>query len=209
MTVWQHFQDGGWAMWLILVWLVAAAVVFLQRTIYLFAAHQEVSVFTAAITKLVEVGDWDRAIRLCGAAKTPLGRITQHGLSKASLGARAFQAGMDEQALRELPALRKNTDYMALFANLAMLSGLFGTIIGLIRSFGAVGGESVDPSEKARILAEGISEAMNCTAFGILTAILALLGFALLSRWSQTIEEDIDSETVKLLNAVVRRSGGF
>src|SRR5262245_48834330 len=124
MIAWQHFQAGGWAMWLILVWLAAAAYVFLQRAIYLFGSHQEAGVFTAAITKLVEVGDWDRAIRLSGAAKTPLGRITQQGLMQASEGARAFQAGMDEAALRELPALRRHIDFMALFANLAMLSGL-------------------------------------------------------------------------------------
>lgn len=209
MIALQHFQAGGWAMWIILLWLLAAVFVFLRRALYLFAAHQEVSVFTAAIMKLVEVGDWDRAIRLSGAARTPLGRITQHGLTKAQLGARAFQAGMDEQALRELPALRKHTDFMALLANLAMLSGLFGTIVGLIKSFGVVGGEGVDLDRKARVLAEGIAEAMNCTAFGLLTAIVALLGFALLSHWTRRIEEDIDAETVKLLNAVVLRSGGL
>ena len=53
------------------------------------------------------------------------------------------------------------TGYLALLSNLAMLSGLLGTIAGLIKSFGAVGGESVDPSQKARILAEGISECLS------------------------------------------------
>ena len=90
--------------------LVAALGVFVQRGVYLFGAHQEAGVFTAAITKLVEVGDWERAIRLSGAAKTPLGRITQQGLMQAAGGARAFQAGMDEAALRELPALRRHID---------------------------------------------------------------------------------------------------
>jgi biopolymer transport protein ExbB/TolQ len=42
-----------------------------------------------------------------------------------------------------------------------------GTVVGLAKAFGAIGGESVDPSQKARILAEGISEAMNCTALGV------------------------------------------
>ena len=60
--------------------------------------------------------------------------------------------------------------------------GAGGTLLGLIKAFGAVGGESIDPSQKARILAEGISEAMNCTAFGLLfwvpcvIAVLLLLG---------------------------------
>jgi biopolymer transport protein ExbB/TolQ len=209
MTMWQHFQAGGWAMWLILVWLVAAAVVFVHRSFYFFGAHQEAAVFTAAVTKLVEIGDWDRAIKLSSAAKTPLGRITAEGLAKAHLGPRAFQSGVDEAALRELPAIRRYIDFMAFFANLAMLSGLFGTIVGLIKSFGSVGGEGIDLEAKSRVLAEGIGEAMNCTAFGLLTAMLALVGFALLSWWATAIEEALDLETVKILNAVVRRTGGF
>ena len=43
--------------------------------------------------------------------------------------------------------------------------GAFGTVIGLVKTFGAVGGVSVDPSQKARLLSEGISEAVNATAF--------------------------------------------
>jgi hypothetical protein len=56
-----------------------------------------------------------------------------------------------------------------------LLSGVFGVIIGLRAAFGAVGGESFEPSQKARILAEGISEAMNCTAFGVVAFFLPTL----------------------------------
>jgi biopolymer transport protein ExbB len=90
-----------------------------------------------------------------------------------------------------------------MFSNLAMLSGLFGTIVGLIKAFGAVGGESVDPSQKARILAEGISEAMNCTAFGLLSAIVALIGFSVLNGKTQGLEDDINEASVQVLNLVV------
>jgi hypothetical protein len=57
------------------------------------------------------------------------------------------------------------------------LLGLCGTTVGVIKAFGAVGGESIDPSQKARILAEGISEAMNCTAIGLLLMLPASIGF--------------------------------
>lgn len=110
---------------------------------------------------------------------------------------------MDEAALRELPKLSARTGFLALLANLAMLSGLLGTVSGLISSFGAVSGESVDPSQKARILAEGISEAMNCTAFGLIVAITALIGFAILNGLTQQIEDDINEATVRVLNLVV------
>lgn len=51
-------------------------------------------------------------------------------------------------------------------ATSAVIGGL-GTVVGLIKAFGAVGGESVDPSQKARMLAEGIAGAMNYTALGM------------------------------------------
>jgi biopolymer transport protein ExbB/TolQ len=67
--------------------------------------------------------------------------------------------------------------------------GTFGSglavLLGFVAAFGAIGGESVDPSQKARILAEGISEAMYCAAVGLLTAplpIVALVGIAILAR---------------------------
>lgn len=206
MILWHQFQEGGWVMWLILVWLCAAVFVFIEKALYLFGAHQEASVFTATISKLILSADWNRAIVICGAAKTPLGRITKAGLEKARTGGPpAFQQGLDEAALAELPALNRGIGYMALFSNLAMLCGLFGTIVGLIGSFGSVGAESIDPTQKARILAAGIAEAMNCTAFGLLTAIVALIGFALLNVWAQEIEDDIHTETVKIYNAVVKQ----
>jgi biopolymer transport protein ExbB/TolQ len=205
MTLLEHFRAGGWAMWPILFWLGAVAYGFCWKTLYLFSAYQEVNVFTATITKLVEAGDWSRAIRLAAAAKTPLGRITRGGLARASRGIKAFEAGMDEVALYELPLIHRGVRYLALYANLAMLSGLFGTILGLIKSFGSVGAESVDYTQKSRILAEGISEAMNCTAFGLFTAIVSIIGLAILGTWSQNVEDSIHAETVKLSNAVLRR----
>ena len=83
-----------------------------------------------------------------------------------------MQQAMDEEALRELPQLEKRTGYLAMLGNLATLAGLLGTITGLIKSFAGVAG--VDPSMKATMLSKGISEAMNCTAFGLGTGILGL-----------------------------------
>jgi hypothetical protein len=50
------------------------------------------------------------------------------------------------------------------------------------QAFGAIGGESVDPSQKARILAEGIAAAMNCAAWGVLQGIYAVVLLFFLRR---------------------------
>jgi biopolymer transport protein ExbB/TolQ len=91
--------------------------------------------------------------------------------------------------------------YLAMLANVAMLAGLLGTISGLIKCFGAVA--TADPSEKASLLAAGIAEAMNCTAFGLLTAIPGLLFFSILQGKTQHLLDDINEASVSVVNLVV------
>jgi len=190
-------------MWIILFWLVCSIAVIAERAVYLYGASINKDVFLATMQKCILAGDVAKAVKMCSAANAPLARIVQAGLVKVNRPDEEVQAAMDEMALKEVPRITKRTGYLALFANLAMLSGLFGTIVGLIKAFGAVGGESIDPSQKARILAEGISEAMNCTAFGLLAAITALVGFAFLNGKTQTLEDDINESSVQVLNLVV------
>ena len=200
---WHHYQEGGWAMHLITFWLICGVSVIAERAVYLFGASVNKDVFLATMQKCILAVDVAKSVKMCSAANAPLARIVQAGLVKVNRPDEEVQAAMDEAALREMPKIAKRTGFLALFANLAMLSGLFGTIVGLIKAFGAVGGESVDPSQKARILAEGIAEAMNCTAFGLLSAITALVGFAVLNGKTQTLEDDINESSVQVLNLVV------
>jgi biopolymer transport protein ExbB len=201
--MWHHFQEGGWAMWLILFWLVCSIAVIAERAVYLWGASINKEVFLATMQKCILAGDVAKAVKMCSAANAPLARIVQAGLVKVNRPDEEVQAAMDETALQEMPKIARRTGFLALFANLAMLNGLFGTIVGLIKAFGAVGGESVDPSQKARILAEGIAEAMNCTAFGLISAITALAGFAILNGKTQGLEDDINEASVRVLNLVV------
>jgi biopolymer transport protein ExbB/TolQ len=190
-------------MWIILLWLICAIAVIVERAVYLFGASINKEVFLATMQKCILAGDVAKAVKMCSAANAPLARIVQAGLVKVNRPDEEVQAAMDEAALREMPKISARTAFLGLFSNLAMLSGLFGTIVGLIKAFGAVGGESVDPSQKARILAEGISEAMNCTAFGLLSAITALIGFGVMNNKTQSLEDDINEASVHVLNLVV------
>ena len=72
-----------------------------------------------------------------------------------------------------VPQLEKRTHYLATLANVATLLGLLGTVSGLIHAFAAVA--TVNPAEKANLLSASISEAMNCTAFGLMTAVPILV----------------------------------
>jgi len=199
----EHFKEGGWGMWPILFWSILTIGVIVERALFLFGSSINKDVFLATMQKCILAGDVAKAVKMCSAANAPLARIVQAGLVKVNRPDEEVQAAMDESALRELPKISARTSYLALLANLAMLNGLLGTVTGLIKSFGAVAGQSVDPSQKAAILANGISEAMNCTAFGLGVAIIALIGFAILNGKTQQIEDDINEASVQILNLVV------
>ncbi len=76
-----------------------------------------------------------------------------------------------------------------------------GAAMALKAGGGGVAG--VDPSMKATLLAKGISEAMNCTAFGLICAVPALLWFAILNGWTQHTLDDINEVSVQVVNLVV------
>lgn len=197
----HHYEEGGWAMHIILFWLVLAIGIIVERTVYLYRSSINKDVFLATMQKCILAGDIGRAIKLCSAANAPLARIVKAGLMKVNRPDAEVQSAMDEAALRELPKIEARTAYLGLLANLAMLSGLFGTVIGLITAFAAVAG--ADATSKATMLAKGISEAMNCTAFGLIAAILSLMGFAVLNGKTQGVLDDINAATVQVMNLVV------
>ena len=173
----------------------------IERIIYLKKAGIDKEKLLALLKSQIMAGNVQGAIKVCSGNPTPMTRIIQAGLTKFNRPDAEVQAAMDEAALRELPKLEKRTGYLAMLGNVATLVGLLGTILGLIHSFAGVAG--VDPSMKATLLAKGISEAMNCTAFGLITAVPALLAFAVLNGWTQTILDDINEVSVQVVNLVV------
>jgi len=200
-AIWKHFKDGGWGMYPIVLWSIFTIGIIIERALYLYGSSINKDVFLATMQKCILAGDIGRAIKLCSAANAPLARIVKAGLMKVNRPDAEVQASMDESALREMPKIEHRTGYLALLANLAMLSGLFGTVTGLIAAFGAVA--NADAASKATMLAKGISEAMNCTAFGLLAAIIALIGFALLNGKTQGLIDDVNEATVQVMNLVV------
>lgn len=198
----HSFQEGGFGMYLIAISSVFIIAVMVERSWFLFfKASIEKDAFVQAMRKYILAGNVGKALALCSQTPTPLSNIIKAGLVKVNKSDGEVQAAMDEASLREVPRIEKRTAYLAMLANVAMLLGLLGTIVGLINCFAAVA--TGDPSEKATLLAKGISEVMNCTAFGLGTAITALIAFAILQGKTQKLTDDINEASVSVLNLIV------
>src|SRR5450432_2238178 len=196
----EHFQEGGWGMWPILLLLGITLFIAIDRFMYVSKSKVDIDKLMSLLKSQIVSGNVQGAINTCQASPAPVTKIIAAGLRRAGGSEHDVQQGMDEEALRELPKIEKRTGY------LATLAGLLGTITGLIKAFAGVAG--VDPSMKATMLSKGISEAMNCTAFGLFTGILGLATFAILNGMTQHVLDGINQATVETLNLVVAGRAG-
>ena len=154
--------------------------------------------FVDRIMTLVKQDQIDQAILFCKRYKVPLANIVLAGLMNHRKPNRMIQNSVDEVALAEIPRLQAKTPYLAMIAQVSLLLGLLGTIIGLIQSFTAVGG--VEASEKAAELTKGISKAMNTTAFGLIVAVPCMIFYSLFQRSTEKLIDDIDESSVRVIN---------
>ncbi len=205
----MRWEAGQWGMYPIAVCLVIALAIIVERSIVLYGkASINKEAFLRGLKKHIYAGDLDKAINyVAGQKATPLTQVIKAGLMNVPKGEEEVQAALDEASLRETPKLEARTGFLAMLGNAAMLAVLLGTVSGLISCFEAVA--NVNPADKATILANGISEAMNCTGFGLLTAIPALVAFSVLTARTTGLVNDINETSVSVLNLIVNNRDKF
>ena len=73
--------------------------------------------------------------------------------------------------------------------------------MGLIRSFSGV--SEADVATKAAMLSKGISEALNCTGFGLFVAIIAIIGYGVFQLLIERLLNEVTESSMNLMNVVV------
>src|SRR3989338_685859 len=201
------FKDGGLFMYFILVVSIVGAAIMIERGVVLIYKYNvNGRALWDRVSKFIEEGDVDKAKVLCNGSSVPLFRILNAGLLASNNSEKEVQNRIDEVTLEIIPSIDKRVAYLATLANIATLLGLLGTIQGLIQAFSAVA--SADPSQKAALLAGGISIALYTTAFGLIVAIPMLIMYTVLQAKTHKIIDEIDEFSVKLINILNRRKGG-
>lgn len=201
-------QDGSMYMIAIALFGAIAMAVAFERIYYIVVrSNVNADKFMAEVRKLVAGGNMERAIELCEKGRNKaLPFVVLRGLKRANesdtLDFRAIQNAVDEGTLEIIPKLKERTSYLSMLANVATLTGLMGTIYGLILSFASVGAEGIPESEKSKLLANGISTAMNTTIFGLMVAIPTLIAYTYISNRTGKIIDEMDEHLVKLINLI-------
>lgn len=196
----NFFQSGGVFMYPILLIMALGTAIVVERLVYLYRISVNGRAVWLKVRGAVSEGRFKDALKVCEGSHSPLCLILQAGIEKLQQGGSSeeLRGAMEEAILERLPHVEQRNHYLPTLANVATLLGLLGTIIGLIQAFAAVA--AVDPSQKAALLSQGISVAMNTTAFGLVVAIPLILFYSFLLSKGQKIVEGIDEVSLKFIN---------
>lgn len=145
--------------------------------------------------------DVDKALVACDRQKGSVGNVMKAGLKKykemitntelvTEQKVLNIQKEVEEATALELPMLEKNLVFLSTIASVATLLGLLGTVLGMIKSFSALGDEG--GGDAARELSKGISEALFNTALGIGTSAVAIIMYNVFTTRIDGITYGID-----------------
>ena len=199
----KPFCEGGLVMYLIALVGFVTLMLIVERALSLKKMSIDKDAFSESLYRLILQGDIPQAIAYCESKASPITNTLKAGLTQV-LNRRPdeeVQVAMDASVLRETPKIEGWTSFLAVFGNISVLVGLLGTIIGLIRAFSGV--SEADAATKAAYLSKGISEALNCTAFGLLVAIIAIFGYAIFQTLIGRVITEMTESSMNLMNVVV------
>jgi biopolymer transport protein ExbB len=205
-SVVRFFTAGGLFMLPILAVGAVGTAIALERYITITRMRVKNRALWAQVEPAINAGEFDKAREITAKGETALSRLLGTGLEVQGTVRRRedVKEAMQESMMEILPQLEKRTHYLATFANLATLLGLLGTVSGLIHAFSAV--STANPAEKANLLSASISEAMNCTAFGLMVAVPMLFVHAFLQTKSSQLIDGLETAAIKFLNALTKRA---
>lgn len=205
-TLVDFFQAGGVFMFPVLLTLLTGVAIALERYLKLTSVMYNNKRIWRNVQPLLASGNFKQVQQLIGDDDTEISCVLRRGLKRqGEVQQREDIEFITSENMSEIaPPLNKRTHYVALLANIATLFGLLGTIVGLIEAFTAVA--KAAPSEKANFLSASISVAMNTTAFGLMSAIILLIAYAILSAKTKRIIGSLEIVSIKTLNIITEFS---
>lgn len=200
--MWELFQAGGWVMWPILGCSIVAAGIVVERLWVLQPSSVIPPGLADQVRSRVMQGkaatlDLD-ALR----AGSPLGRVLAAGLVNRDHDWAVVRESIEEAGRHVVHDLGRYLNMLGSIAAASPLLGLYGTVLGMIQTFGAITAAGVGD---ATVLAGGISVALLTTAFGLTVAIPSLLLYRYLRGRVDDLVVRMEQDAIALVDALRSR----
>ncbi len=201
----NFFREGGFFLYPLAAIFVVGVAISVERFIYLMKEETSNRRLWNNVVPLINQGNFKQVVAITSKSNSAIATVLNYGIARLASARRRddVEKAMDESLLEIIPRMEKRTHYLSALANIGMLVGLLGTVIGLIAAFASIA--TANPAEKASLLAASISVAMNNTASGLFVAITMLLSHMFLEAKTTKLIDSLEIAAVKFLNSIVER----
>jgi biopolymer transport protein ExbB len=207
----EYIKQGGPLVALLIMLSIMSVTFTLERLFTLMRAKgkEPAPTFLRKVRQKIDALDVEGAADLCSKQRGSLANVLRAGLDRYSIVRDApldrqqkiqeVQKAMEEANMLEVPLLERNLIALATIASIATMVGLLGTVIGMIRSFAALGHTgSVDAVK----LAVGISEALINTAGGLFVAIFSIVLYNVFVTMIDNFNYMMDEATLEVIEVL-------
>jgi biopolymer transport protein ExbB len=192
--------SGAPIMALIVVLIFIAIGLIIERVWFLYFSCGNGKAFLAVIKKYLNTGEIEKAAKYAQSLQSPLARVVACILQNRGKGIKTSSRLVDEVFLQEIPRVNKFLGFLPAMANMSVLIGLAGTIYGFMEAFDSLA--NVPAAQRAQALAASIAIVMSSTLWGLIGAILCFFAHSILGNKAETLLEELDEKSLKLINQI-------
>jgi biopolymer transport protein ExbB len=177
------------------------------RVLFIKFSFNSSNSFFEQLRSMLHDNRHSEALALCDRYRDkPVAMVAKEGLLRMQQPEEIVQHGLEIAVSEAISQVQKRTNYIATIANVATLLGLFGTILGMIHSFEAIG--SASAQQRSALLAAGISTAMNATLMGLAVAIPCMLFYSFFAAKTNRLIAQIEQSAVRTLDLIKQKYYG-
>jgi biopolymer transport protein ExbB len=184
----EFFHEGKEVGYAITVLLIIGCLIALERLIVLGGMSSKISAQEKNLDKPNE--------------NNPLGRLLKVFYDNQSADAETLELKLDEAILRETPKVDRGVNLIKMFAAIAPLMGLLGTVIGMIMTFQTI---TLFGTGDPKIMAGNISLALVTTALGLICALPLILIHSIVAGKSKSVLQKLDEQSAGLIAAIAEK----
>jgi len=194
-----------WVLYLLLALSVVSASTMLERWLFFRKRRVNLDQLLVEVRKRLEQDDMKGVEQLLEASRSVEARVGREALRWARGGADAMSDAVDSELSRAKAELERGTNLLGTLGNNAPFVGLFGTVLGVIIAFHALGDAGGNAGQMGGVMA-GIAEALVATGVGLFVALPAVVAYNVIQKRIGEIESGALALT-KLLTAYVKSGG--
>lgn len=202
-SIFEIIHAGGFTIYILIACSVLSIAVIIERLWY-FKQRSSVGriQLLEQIRKEAARQQISNAVDFCRRIDTPCARVALAGLNLNSHDDKLISNAMEREITIQTVQLERFTSIVGTIGGTAVYIGLLGTVLGIIRAFHDV---SKTASGGMDVVTAGISEALVCTAAGLLVAIPAVVSYNYFVRKIDNFVLDMELTASELLDLCVKR----